>query len=167
MAQPEPEQDAADPRASLELAVEVAEGVEIRDVMFLRFAAEHHPEVCRDAMYLHQEVEAEGARRDGGIRVEVRCRLEAVAEDQERPGVTVSADIRLEYDCEDAERFSERHLRAFAETNGVYNAWPYWREFVQNAVARMQLPPLVLPVFRLTDRASHASGADGEDRRDD
>lgn len=167
MAQPESEQNAASPGASLELAVEVAEGVEIRDVRFFQFAAEHRPELCQDAMCLHPEVEAEGGQRDGYIWVEVRFGLQAIAEEQERPGVTVSAVIRLEYDCADAERFSERHLYAFAETNGVYNAWPYWREFVQNAVARMQLPPLVLPVFRLTDGAPRASGAGDGDEADD
>jgi len=42
---------------------------------------------------------------------------------------------------------------AFARTNGIYNAWPYWREFVQNMIARMNLPPLVIPVFRLFGQA--------------
>jgi len=40
-------------------------------------------------------------------------------------------------------------VRHFAETNGLYNAWPYWREFVQNTAARMSLPGLTVPVLRL------------------
>ena len=37
----------------------------------------------------------------------------------------------------------------FASINGVYNAWPYIREAIQNTTARMCLPPLTLPVYRV------------------
>jgi preprotein translocase subunit SecB len=36
--------------------------------------------------------------------------------------------------------------------NGVFHVWPYWREMVQNTLARMGLPPLILPVFRVGDQ---------------
>lgn len=41
-------------------------------------------------------------------------------------------------------------LNEFAEINGIFNAWPYFREFVHAALARMGLPPFILPVYRLT-----------------
>ncbi len=41
-------------------------------------------------------------------------------------------------------------LQAFADTNALLNCWPYWRELVHDMVARMELPPLLLPLFRLT-----------------
>ena len=44
--------------------------------------------------------------------------------------------------------FTEKQFAAFAKYNGVFNAWPYWREFVQSMTARLNLPPLTLPVFR-------------------
>ncbi len=37
----------------------------------------------------------------------------------------------------------------FASLNGVFNAWPYFREFLQSATTRMGLPQFVLPVFRI------------------
>lgn len=36
----------------------------------------------------------------------------------------------------------------FANLNGPYNAWPYWREFVQSAANRAGLPGVVIPLFR-------------------
>jgi hypothetical protein len=39
-------------------------------------------------------------------------------------------------------------LQAFADTNALMNCWPYWRELVQTTVARMNLPPLVVPLLR-------------------
>ena len=49
----------------------------------------------------------------------------------------------------DEESFSSEELEAFGEVNAVFNAWPYWRELVQASLARMLLPPLTLPVFRV------------------
>jgi hypothetical protein len=39
-------------------------------------------------------------------------------------------------------------MQAFAETNALMNCWPYWRELVQTMVAKMGLPPLVVPLLR-------------------
>jgi hypothetical protein len=42
-----------------------------------------------------------------------------------------------------------QYLAAFANVNGIYNAWPYFRELVQSMASRAGLPPIVLPVFRV------------------
>jgi len=39
-------------------------------------------------------------------------------------------------------------LQAFADGNAMMNCWPYWRELVQSMVARMNLPPFVVPLLR-------------------
>jgi len=36
---------------------------------------------------------------------------------------------------------------AFATFNATFNAWPYWREFVQSMTSRMGLPSVVIPVL--------------------
>jgi hypothetical protein len=43
---------------------------------------------------------------------------------------------------------SPEEIQAFANTNALMNCWPYWRELVQNMVARMNLPPFVVPLLR-------------------
>lgn len=40
-------------------------------------------------------------------------------------------------------------LRAFAEFNSTYNAWPYWREFVHSISARLGLPAVTVPILRV------------------
>lgn len=62
--------------------------------------------------------------------------------------LTISCRFLLIYEAPSVAEFPRANLEAFAKLNGVYNAWPYWREFVQNIVARMGLPRLVVPVFR-------------------
>ncbi len=68
------------------------------------------------------------------------------------PLAEVEVELSLEYPLDSlppGERRDEL-FEAFAKVNGVYNSWPYLREVVQNTFARMALPPIVLPVYRVT-----------------
>lgn len=75
-----------------------------------------------------------------------------VPEGQEgEPAVWVRAVYELTYSLPQGFSATRSELNTFAQTNGVFNVWPYWREFVQSMFVRMNLPPLVLPVFRLAE----------------
>ena len=63
--------------------------------------------------------------------------------------LTIRASFELAYLADGLQDFSDESLHAFAQTNGVFNAWPYWREFVQSTTARMGTKPIVVPVFRI------------------
>lgn len=39
-------------------------------------------------------------------------------------------------------------LEAFAQRNASYHIWPYWREFVSNQCARMELPRVTIPTVQ-------------------
>jgi hypothetical protein len=61
-------------------------------------------------------------------------------------------DVRRDpkVNASEAQLFSRRRAAsAFATINEVFNAWPCWREYVQNVVARMGLPSITVPVFRV------------------
>ena len=47
------------------------------------------------------------------------------------------------------EVFSSDELNEFGQVNAVFNAWPYWRELVQSSLARMSMPILTVPVYRV------------------
>ena len=61
----------------------------------------------------------------------------------------VECKYRVRYQLKPDHNFTPQHFESFGQLNGVYNAWPYWREFVQSATVRMGLPALTLAVFRL------------------
>jgi hypothetical protein len=71
-------------------------------------------------------------------------------EQRENSDVCVICTYTLDYtlDSPPPDDSRDQLLAAFAKVNGVYNAWPYLREIVQNTVSRMGLPPPVIPVFR-------------------
>ena len=60
----------------------------------------------------------------------------------------IEALFVVQYEVPNFEGIAEANLDAFGRINGVYNVWPYWREFVQSMMLRMGLPSLTMPVFR-------------------
>jgi preprotein translocase subunit SecB len=65
------------------------------------------------------------------------------------PSLTIEASFALVYSVEALSQFDEKSLHAFAHTSGVFNAWPYWREFVQSTTSRMGFTPVLVPSFRI------------------
>jgi hypothetical protein len=65
------------------------------------------------------------------------------------PYTEIDVTLALSYSLPNAVDFTDDVLEEFAKVNGVFNAWPYLREYVQATSTRMSLPPLVLPVFRV------------------
>jgi len=63
--------------------------------------------------------------------------------------IGIGAEFLLTYTIGDFDGLTDEGIKEFGNLNGVFNAWPYWREFVQNTIARMNLPPLTIPVFRI------------------
>jgi hypothetical protein len=84
----------------------------------------------------------------GSLRTQQTLGLRAPFEDD--PGestVRVQAVFDVVYDISDAEDPATESVDAFARINSLYNAWPYWREFVQSSVQRMGLPTLMVPLL--------------------
>ena len=77
------------------------------------------------------------------------------ADEVELPGrelLRIDLTMALTYELSvapppEAERDS--FFGAFASLNGTYNAWPYLRELVQDLAARLGVPGLLLPVYRV------------------
>lgn len=65
--------------------------------------------------------------------------------------VSVSAKYELVYGLEGERLPGNDSIEAFARINSTYNAWPYWREYVQSMVVRMGLPALVMPNISATE----------------
>ncbi len=65
------------------------------------------------------------------------------------PLFTIEASFKLTYSIKAFDDLPDPNLEAFAQVNGVFNAWPYWRELVQSTSAKLGIRPIIVPVFRL------------------
>lgn len=96
---------------------------------------------------------------EGEFRVHARVRVRDATSDA-KPVFLVHATFEILYRLKPGDEVSEHELQSFAQINAVFNAWPYFREFVHMMMMRMDLPPLVIPVYRLP-RPEEATKADG------
>jgi hypothetical protein len=61
----------------------------------------------------------------------------------------VTARFRLLYSISPGEPLDSADLAQFAAWNAVFNAWPYWREYVSSTINRAHLPQFIVPVMRV------------------
>jgi hypothetical protein len=61
----------------------------------------------------------------------------------------IVARFRLLYDLGEGGRPDDQDITQFVYWNAVFNAWPYWREYVSSTVNRAHLPPYMVPVMRV------------------
>ena len=101
-------------------------------------------------LLVNREAEiSEHQEENGTFFVMATMRAQLVPEQAKEDAlVSIETRFELEYRLPEGFRVDPQTLTAFAETNGIYNIWPYWREFVQSTFVRMGLPPLVLPLLR-------------------
>ncbi len=83
------------------------------------------------------------------------------------PEIEIEARFELSYSAEDDAELDSEDLNNFAAANGTLHAWPYWREFADDVTRRMQLPRLVVGVFKFPSRHDpggrpEAEPSDGE-----
>jgi hypothetical protein len=74
----------------------------------------------------------------------------------EKRALEVHAVFELKYRLDPALGATDEELDKFAAVNGSFNAWPYGREFIESVSVRMHLPPLIAPLFRLSDAVGTA-----------
>ena len=141
----------------LELAAPVAERVKILRIVLADSKAsrtsdaESNLSQDLDVKIDISNVEIGIDAEEGIFVVKPSFKLEAIREGSSNSSVFISieASFVVVYSLDSITDFNENHFKAFADTNGIFNAWPYWREFVQSMINRMGLPAITVPVFRV------------------
>jgi len=82
--------------------------------------------------------------------VEFRVAIRSARGAGESPVVWVHPTFEAHYHFPATVEPTLEQLKEFAETNVVFNLWPYVREFVQSSTARMDLPALIIPLRRFS-----------------
>jgi len=70
-------------------------------------------------------------------------------ESEEKEIVSIQCEYILTYSLREKAGLSKEEIKRFCNINAVYNAWPYWRELIQNMSNRMELPTLTLPLYKI------------------
>lgn len=93
------------------------------------------------------------------LRLEIAFRMTGMQEKKEgkksTPGkkpeqvVLVECAYEVDYVLREGFEITAEHVKAFKDGNAIFNAWPYFREYLQNNLQRMGLPALTAPFLRL------------------
>ena len=96
------------------------------------------------------------------LRVYVDLRFDASPDGEplgeSKSRVDLSATFLATYTLKDAGQYSAEALKHFADLNGTFNVWPYWRELVHSLTGRAGLYGITVPVFRPTVSESAMGG---------
>ena len=85
--------------------------------------------------------------------------------------VLVSCVFRADYELAPEYQAATEEIEAFRASNAIFNCYPYFREYVQNTLSRMNYPPLSIPFLRLVAKPmqpakdaviEHRKSIDGE-----
>jgi len=140
--------------SQIELASAVADRVQIRDVRLIHCACHQTPKAAQAKKFnarLNRRPRVEVDPANNSIAVIAHFEFvgnDAQAEDKE-PAFHIAADFLVLYAANSLDGLGDDNYKNFAHLNGIYNAWPYWREFLHNTMSRMELKPFLLPVFRI------------------
>ena len=70
--------------------------------------------------------------------------------DESEPYVVVKATLEASYAFkDDSPDFTQEQLKTFALHYCPFHVWGYWREFVHSSLARLEFPPLTVPLFQI------------------
>ncbi len=68
--------------------------------------------------------------------------------------IEITAEYFLTYEIPNLADVSDQIVRIFGRRNGVFNAWPFFRELAHSLVSKMSLPPMMLPLLKLPPLAT-------------
>ncbi len=137
-------------KSPVDLAAEVSQRVNIKDICLTK--ANCQKRELADSrelpVKLDHSCETRLDKKRNLIKVLVTFSLN-IGKDEKESFVSIEAEFELVYGIKDFTGLKRENFIRFGQFNGVYNAWPYWREFVHNTFARMNLPPLILPSYHI------------------
>lgn len=135
----------------VDLAALVSDRVQIKHIILAESVARRRALYAGPPAELSLKVHVKTKANEKDNLVQVFPRFTLIGRDGDDGAdelLRVEALFVVQYRVPTLEGITEKHLSAFGELNGVYNVWPYWREFVQSMTVRMGLPSLTIPVFR-------------------
>ena len=127
----------------MDLCTAIAPWAHIKQIRLLRSSIESNLGDVAAASPLGSSFDATAVvDREGGA-LTVHASLTVSAGDFLR----IDAEYILDYSVDKSPLgITEEAATAFGKLTGIYNVWPYWREYIQSTSMRVGLPPVTLPL---------------------
>jgi hypothetical protein len=131
------------PPSLMDLAGLMAPWAHLKSIRLLRSTIESKPIPITQPVRLQVSFDATPVVNRENGELEVLASLSVSGGEH----VQITGEFGLTYIIQKIDSFSDEIVTAFAKMNGIYNIWPYWREYVQSTVARLCFPPMTVPLM--------------------
>jgi hypothetical protein len=118
------------------------------------------PETVKFPLLMMLKHQAEDAVVSGRcLTIPIRFGFRAVTEDEKTEVMVITCRLAVAYELTEGYEPTPEQIEAFRQGNAIFNCWSYFREYVQNSVARMNFPPVTIPFLRMVPRAISETSA--------
>ena len=126
----------------------ILEGLELRKIYVKNFKGQIDLDVIRKAMVVNISSTAEFVAKHKN-EVEISQKWDVVARTKDSQSECLTVSVTYCVVLHSKEEFTRDFFEIYEKTNLPFNLWPFVREFVNSMTARMNVPPLTLPLFKL------------------
>jgi hypothetical protein len=108
-----------------------------------------------DPIAVNLETGAIGIARDlvqKKLIIKIHMTVRATKQDapvNSEPSLRIECHFVLIYSIPSFEGLADDQFAAFAQTSGLFNLWPFWRQIVHTTTLHLGLPPIILPTHRV------------------
>jgi preprotein translocase subunit SecB len=139
-------------KPNLKMYNKIMEGLELRRVHVESFSGHIDLEAVRKAgktiaVSISSSADFQ-ARPENEVEITQKWDVVAKPKNSELECLNISVTYCLRMHSK--EKFTKSFFRVFEGTSLAFNMWPFVREFVNNMTARMNVPPLTLPLYKTT-----------------
>ena len=89
------------------------------------------------------------SREENILNIKYRNVFKGKSADMEKAGIEIMAVYNIEYSVKQNVNIPDTFFDPFNKFVVEMMIWTYFREFIQNTISRMNLPPLTLPFKRI------------------
>ncbi len=139
-------------KPSLDAYNRIMQGVELKKLYVKSFSGHIDLEAVKKAakaMAVSISSDADFQSRQKG-EVEITQKWDIVAKGKNSGSECLNLSVTYCLVMHSKEKFTKSFFRVFERTSLAFNMWPFVREFVNNMTARMNVPPLTLPLYKTT-----------------
>lgn len=134
------------PNISPDAYQSILKRIELKDLSIIESKTKLNEEFHAPKLELKINDNSTFETTENEFRVFSRYTFKAKGEEKSSPFVEMVVKFQLIYDLRDCPEISKDFFDIYEELSLGFIIWPYFREFVQNMLSRMNLPHLTLPM---------------------
>lgn len=134
---------------SIEEYKDIIDKLEIINISLIEAQIKFDKELMEKDLKLDIKEKVKHSQDDYNVEFDFQYSLKGKSQDMDGTALTINAKYHIIYRKEISFKIKDEFFEPFVRFVLKMMIWTYYREYVQNTVTRMNLPPLTLPLKRI------------------